>query len=69
MCQHLPQNIPMENCIQVQNTLKSLNKTTCKDIYWHILNLENYNYDPACITKSTKLYTNFVKVHGSEFSS
>ncbi len=34
-CQH------HRKCIQVQNTLKSLNKTTCKDIYWHILNLEN----------------------------
>ncbi len=50
-CQHLPQNIPIENCIQVQNTLKSLNKTTCKDMYWHILNLENYKYKPTCIKK------------------
>ncbi len=47
ICQH--QNILIDNCIQVQNTVKSLNKTTCKDMYWHILNLENYNYKPNCI--------------------
>ncbi len=64
-CQHLLQNIPIENCIQVQNTLKSLNKTTCKDMYWHILNLENYNYKPTCIKKWTKLYPDFSTAHKS----
>ncbi len=49
ICQHLSQNIPIENCTQVQNVLKILNKTTCKDIYWHTLNLENYNYKPTRI--------------------
>ncbi len=58
-CQHLPQNIPIENCIQVQNTIKSLNKTTCKDMYWRTLNLENYNYKPICIKKVDQIVPGF----------
>ncbi len=52
-----------KHCNQVQNILKSLNKTTCKDIYWYIRILDNYNYDPDCITKRTKLYPDFSTAH------
>ncbi len=32
-------------------------------MYWHILNLENYNYKPTCIKKWTKLYPDFSTAH------
>ncbi len=52
ICQHLPQNIPIENCIQVQNTLKSLNKTTCNEWLFNI-KIKNSNICSFCNENDT----------------
>ncbi len=44
-CNTLPQNIPPDNIIKINNKIITIEKSTCKLFYWHIIN--------TCIHKPT----------------
>jgi hypothetical protein len=53
----IPINIPTEPSIQVNNSFKTLQNTTCKDIYWHMINTTPHT--PTAICKWENKYPNF----------
>ncbi len=43
-CTHMPKNIPKGNIIHINNKNITIEKTTCKDFYWHIINTDTYTH-------------------------
>ncbi len=38
----MPKKIPNGNIIDINNKNTSMEKTTCKDLYWHIINTDRH---------------------------
>ncbi len=53
----MPINIIRGNTINVNTKYNTLDKITCKDYYWHIINIKTHT--PTSISKCTVLYQDF----------
>ncbi len=58
----MPKNIPSENSIKFNSFLNPIQMLTCRDIYWHIINLEGHI--PTCIQKWHNNYLEFNNAKG-----
>ncbi len=56
-CTTLPQNIPSDNIIKINNKIITIQKSTFKLFYWHIINTDIYN--PTAIQKWSDHYPHF----------
>ncbi len=39
----MPKNIPSGNIIKINNKMKAIEKVTCKEFYWHLINIDVHN--------------------------
>ncbi len=53
----IPKNIPAEKTILINNKIVTLDKVTCKDFYWHLINLQKHK--PNNIKKWCDQFQNF----------
>ena len=65
-CSCTPKNIPDTFHINIRGTTKCIEKTHCKDLYWHIINCEPHS--PACINKWQEYYIDFEQAQASIWS-
>ncbi len=65
-CTHMPKNIPKGNIIHINNKNITIEKTTCKDFYWHIINTDTHI--PTSIHKWSDHYTNFHNAENNVWS-
>ncbi len=42
-CSLMPKNIPSGNNIKIKNKMKAIEKVTCKEFYWHLINKDVHN--------------------------
>ncbi len=56
-CTTLPQNIPSDNIIKMNNKIITIEKSTCKLFYWHIINTDIHK--PTAIQKWSDPYPDF----------
>ncbi len=55
-CSQLHKNLPIDNIVKINNNVKTIAIITCKNIYWHIINLEKHT--PISTKKWTEQYPN-----------
>ncbi len=53
----IPKSIPAENTILINNKSVTLDKVTCKDFYWHLINLQKHK--PNNIKRWCELFQHF----------
>ncbi len=53
----MPKNITSENIIKINNKMKAMEKVTCKELYWHLINIDVYN--PSLVKKWSSQYPIF----------
>ncbi len=56
-CTAMPKHIIRGNTINVNKQYKTLDTITCKDDYWHIINMKKHT--PTSLSKWTALYQDF----------
>ncbi len=50
----MPKNIPSGNIIKTNNNMKAIEKVTCKEFYWHLINIDVHN--PSSVKKWSSQY-------------
>ncbi len=56
-CRQMPKNIPSGNTININNTIKTIEKVTCKEFYWHLMN--TYPHTAIAVEKWSSHYPTF----------
>ncbi len=54
-CSLMPKNIPSGNIIKINNKMKAIEKVTCKEFYWHLINIDVHNSSSVRIWSSQYL--------------
>ncbi len=56
-CSQMPKNIPSGNTIKINNTIKTIETVTCKELYWHLMNTDPHT--PIAVQKWSSHYPTF----------
>ncbi len=48
----MPKNIPSGNIIKINNKMKAIEKVTCKELYWRLINIDVHNQSSVKIWSS-----------------